>query len=240
MTGPVIEVADPETGELVSLPGLPALPGAGPLGLDLPPSLTWEQWAAYGATLQVAHRSIMWLLGDWLRYGERRFGETYVQAVEATGRAAQSLMNAKWVAERVEPSRRRAALSWSHHADVAVMEPDAQDELLGWAERSGAKRADLREAVRQRKVRDFAEAIGVGSRPREEVPPHPDSITAMGETLSADIAVWLIEGRLLAAQVRRGVPFAVVSSEQDSFDELVELIQVLDRAACDDARRAAA
>jgi hypothetical protein len=229
MTGPVIEVADPETGEIVTLPGLPALPGATPLGLDLPPSLSWEQWSAYGATLQVAHRSIMWLLGDWLVYGERRWPDRYTQAVEATGRAVQTLRNAAWVAGAIPPAGRHPGVSWSHHAEVASLEPAERNDLLGWAASMVVDRGELRAEIGRRGLR----------QPRKPAESDPMADANAELQLSLDLSRWLAEGRRIAAQVRRGVAFAVVSVEQDSLDELVELIQVLDRAACDDARRAA-
>jgi len=48
----------------------------------------------------------MWWVGDWLNYGEARYGEMYSQAIEITGYASQTLADAKWVASRIEPSRR--------------------------------------------------------------------------------------------------------------------------------------
>ena len=64
----------------------------------------------------------MFIIGDALRYGERRWGETYAQVMDATGMAYQTLANAKWVASRVPVQRRRTELSWSHHAEVASLE----------------------------------------------------------------------------------------------------------------------
>lgn len=234
---PVIKVADPATGELVTLPGLPALPGATPLGLDLPPSLTWDQWDAYGGVLQQAQRSILWLLGDWMRYGADRWPDRYEQAVDATGYAVRTARNAAWVAGSVEPSRRREKAPWWQHAEVAGLGPAAQDEMLDWCEAEDPRRDDLRAEIERRGLRQPRTVL-----PRGTVgePPHPDSISAMEASLSADLSRWLADGRALAARVRRGVPFTVHSTEQDTFDELVELLQVLDRAACDDARRAAA
>jgi len=41
-----------------------------------------------------------------------------------------SLRNNKWVADRVELSRRRDNLSFAHHAEVAKLEPDEQDYCI--------------------------------------------------------------------------------------------------------------
>ena len=38
-------------------------------------------------------------------------------------------MDAGWVAGKVETSRRREGLSWTHHREVAGLEPKEQDRL---------------------------------------------------------------------------------------------------------------
>jgi hypothetical protein len=202
VTGPVIEVADPATGELVSLPGLPALPFARPLGLDLPPSLTWEQWSAYGATLRTAQRSIMWLLGDWARYGEARWGQTYTQVAEETGRSPGVLRNAKYVAERfADLSRRRDDLDWSDHAEVASLRPDVADELLEKAAREELSTRELRAEVARRKGRNA--------------------------DISRDIERWLAEGERLAAAVGGGAVF-VALPDAATIDAVADLLAVVD------------
>jgi hypothetical protein len=99
-------------------------------GLELPPDLGFEQWRGIGAALQGVERSVMWWIGDWLRHGERRWGERYKQAVEKTGKSYDNLRTAKAVADRVGNDRRRSNLRWSHHADVAFLAPIEADELL--------------------------------------------------------------------------------------------------------------
>ena len=79
-----------ETGELVG-------PLSGTLtatGYHLPDGLTFDQWAAEGSVLLSMARSCMWWVGDWIRYGERRYGEKYAQAIEATGMTYGTLRNA--------------------------------------------------------------------------------------------------------------------------------------------------
>jgi hypothetical protein len=71
-------------------------------------------------------RACQWWIGDWLNYGERAYGEKYAQGMAATGYELQTLTNMAWVAARVEISRRREILSWSHHAEVAALESDEQ------------------------------------------------------------------------------------------------------------------
>ena len=71
---------------------------------------------------------------DWSAYGERWYVETYAQAVDLTGRDYGSLANMTYVAKQVDFSRRREKLSWSHHQEVAPLEPDEQDTWLELAE----------------------------------------------------------------------------------------------------------
>lgn len=148
-----------DTGEIVEIrPGGLALPGkVTSLSLELPADLPYEQWRGIGETLRGVERSLMWWIGDWLRYGEKRYGETYREAEAATGAAYQTLANAKLVAERVEISRRRENLSWSHHAEVAGVTPAQADALLTRAAAEGLSVRALRQEVG--KVRS-AQTIG--------------------------------------------------------------------------------
>ena len=61
----------------------------------------------------------MWAIGDWLNYGERRYGETFAQGVN--GYSVQTQMNAKWVSSRYEFSMRIENLSFTHHQIVAAL-----------------------------------------------------------------------------------------------------------------------
>lgn len=155
----VFDAVDPTTGEVVSFEGRQlVLPGrVHSVGLELPESLTYEQWQGIGSALQSVNRSVMWWVGDWLRYGERRWGEMYSQAIEETGRAERTLQNAKWVAEKFESSRRRELLSWRHHAEVAALPTGEADDLLDMAEREHMSTRELRLEVQKVKA---ARAIG--------------------------------------------------------------------------------
>jgi phage N-6-adenine-methyltransferase len=140
----------PETGEVVRLSGTGlALPGrATEVGLELPDNLSFEEWQGLGETLQGVERSVQWWLGDWAAYG-KRYGDKYEAAIEATGKSYSTVRMAKNVADRFEYARRRANLGWSHHREVAYLEPQEADVLLGTAEREGWSVRQLREAVKE-------------------------------------------------------------------------------------------
>ena len=107
-------------------------------------------------------RGVGWWLADWLRFGNAAYGERYGPAARITGYDKQSLMNRVYVASRVEPSRRRAKLSWSHHAEVAAFEPADQDDWLDRAERDQLSVRCLREAIRTQRRAGKAELHDVG------------------------------------------------------------------------------
>lgn len=122
----------------------------------LPENLNIGEWLQIGETLQRMERSVMWWLGDWWRYGERRYGEMSSQASrdmvrDRTGHALQTVKNAAWVADKIELSRRRDNVPFSHHAEVAALPVADADALLDVVEAEGVKRADLREMVKERK-----------------------------------------------------------------------------------------
>jgi N6-adenosine-specific RNA methylase IME4 len=125
------------------------LPGsATETGLDLPADLDFERWQEVGATLGRIGRACQWWIGDWLNYGERTYGETYAQAIDATGYEYGSVANMAYVAGRIELSRRRESLSWSHHQEVAPLEPAEQDKWLDRAAVENLNRNELRRVVK--------------------------------------------------------------------------------------------
>jgi site-specific DNA-methyltransferase (adenine-specific) len=122
----------------------------------LPENLNIGEWMAIGETLQRMERSVMWWLGDWWRYGERRYGEMASQASrdmvkDVTGHAYNTVRNASIVAGKFESARRRANVPFSHHAEVAALPAQEAEALLDEVEQTGLNRADLRERVKERK-----------------------------------------------------------------------------------------
>lgn len=121
--------------------------------LSLPAGMTFEQWEAVGEQLAYAEGAVLFWVGDWWHYGDHHYGERAAQARAAGegGFAYQTLRNAGWVCGQVEPSRRRDNLSFAHHAEVAGLEPDAQDAILARAVNERMTRGDVRAAVREAK-----------------------------------------------------------------------------------------
>jgi hypothetical protein len=122
-----------------------------------PGDLPVGDWIEQGRWLGAVGRASGWWIGDWIRYGNGRYGEKYGEAARLTGYDPQSLMNMAYVAGRYEPSRRREGLSFSHHAELAAL--SAADQEL-WLDRIEAGqlsvralRFELREARRRTALR---------------------------------------------------------------------------------------
>jgi hypothetical protein len=115
-------------------------------------SLTLSEWIRQGRTLGAVGRASGWWIGDWIRFGNARYGEKYDVAARISGYDAHSLMNMAYVASRFETSRRREKLSFSHHAEVAALPPEEQEQWLDRAELEGLSsrriRAELRRGAR--------------------------------------------------------------------------------------------
>jgi hypothetical protein len=101
-----------------------------------------------------------WWVGDWIRYGSAHWGEKYAEAARVTGLDAKTLRNIAYVASRFDLSRRRDNLSWTHHAELAALVPDQQDEWLDRALLLRLSPGDLRIELRaaQRPLRSAGEA----------------------------------------------------------------------------------
>ncbi|HEY0392510.1 MAG TPA: hypothetical protein VGC63_12435 [Solirubrobacterales bacterium] len=140
-----------------------------------------HEWAAAGRRIGAVGRCIQWLLGDWIAYGNTKFGERYTRASKITGYDPQTLMNMVYVASRFSISRRRENLSWSHHEALASMDPSEQNRWLDEASEHRWSVLDLRMMLRAaRKERKEEEELSPGGA---------DALAARGPGERAQAAV---------------------------------------------------
>ncbi|MFC4374170.1 hypothetical protein ACFO5K_08625 [Nocardia halotolerans] len=138
-----------------------------------------EEWLRHGEKLGTIGRAAAWWIGDWVNFGNVKFGEKYSRAARITGYDVQSLMNMAYVASRFSTGRRRERLSWSHHAEVAALPEADQDRWLRHADESKLSVRGLREALRteRRKAaarsRDGDSAIVSPADPADQDVPDP-------------------------------------------------------------------
>lgn len=136
-----------------------------------------REWVDHGRRLGIIGRGVGWWIGDWLRYGNMKFGERYVRASRITGYDTQTLMNMVYVASAYDPSQRRDKLSWSHHAELAAMHPDERDRWLDLAETNRMSVRCLREEVRrEQRMRTLAASSDIPATAELPAPAseHPD------------------------------------------------------------------
>lgn len=120
--------------------------------LTLPDDLTIAAWQEFGAVLGRMERSVQWWTGDWVRFGEARYGEMYSQALDSMDREYGTLANYVYVSDRFDSSRRRENLSWGHHREVAADPPEVADKWLDVAESEALSVMELRKARRRSRV----------------------------------------------------------------------------------------
>ncbi|MBI3937165.1 MAG: hypothetical protein HY323_09325 [Betaproteobacteria bacterium] len=156
-----------------SLPilALPPLPGTlRATSWTLPTKLSYGEYErlcrSFGGGARGLSNMLQWAAGDLICYGERLYGEKTYHALEFLGFDERTLSNYARVASVFPLARRRALpLTHAHHAEVAALHPEEQDEWLDKAAKEGWTRAELRRAMK----RETAEASGPD-------PPHPPHI----------------------------------------------------------------
>ena len=117
-------------------------------GLVITNGATFEECQGVDEKLNKIEGSVQWWRGDLLNFAEQKYGQMYSQFLDEDNRNYQTLRIQKYVASRLEMFRRRNILSWSHHAEVAGLEPPEQDELLDKAEDKGWSFREMRKQVR--------------------------------------------------------------------------------------------
>lgn len=118
------------------------------VGLQIPSNLSFKEWEMAGGQLAGVVDSSSWWLGDWLVYGKDNYADRYQRGIRTAGLKYQTLRNYAWVSRRFSLSRRRAKLSFQHHAEVASLPMEEQELWLDRAEQRGWTTKLLRNALR--------------------------------------------------------------------------------------------
>ncbi|MDB1086965.1 LmbU family transcriptional regulator [Streptomyces sp. ACA25] len=136
------------------------------VGLQFPAGLTFENWESAGRQLSGIVNSTSWWLGDWLVYGKDHYSDRYERGVRAAGLQYQTLRNYAWVSRRFAINRRRGALSFQHHAELASRPVEEQERWLDQAEQQGWSTKQLRRAMRLERG-DEAREVGQAAATRQ-------------------------------------------------------------------------
>ena len=120
-----------------------------PTGLFCRRALTFDEWRTVGSTLWRDLNSYQWALGDWWCSDSHSYGERKSAARSIVGREFKTLVHYGSTARKVESARRRECLSFSHHIEVAKLQPKQQSYWLSVAVEEKLSVKVLRQKISQ-------------------------------------------------------------------------------------------
>ncbi|WP_369193164.1 LmbU family transcriptional regulator [Streptomyces djakartensis] len=217
----------PHSGPATALPPRqPRTAAAGPrggqvlttkVGLQMPSRMAYEEWERAGRQLADVLDSSSWWLGDWLVYGKDHYTDRYQRGIRTAGLSYQTLRNYAWVSRRFELGRRRAALSFQHHAELASMTVEEQDRWLDRAEQERWTTRQLRTAVR-------AERHG------DQRPGGPAEPIRRLEVRGSRLQRWHAAAEQLGVDFEQWVTAALDSAAASTLEDLGSLEERVERA----------
>ncbi|MEU1041044.1 LmbU family transcriptional regulator [Streptomyces sp. NPDC005551] len=140
------------------------------VGLQMPARMAYDEWERAGRQLADVLDSSSWWLGDWMVYGKDHYTDRYQRGIRAAGLSYQTLRNYAWVSRRFDLTRRRAALSFQHHAELASMPVEEQDLWLERAEQRQWTTKQLRGAIRAARQSEQQPSVAAEPSRRLDVP----------------------------------------------------------------------
>ena len=126
-------------------------------GIQFNDELSFDEWDTLGQQLGEVGKSIGFIIGDWINYGEGRYGEKYDESLARTGLAYTTLAHYSYVARKIQFCLRKQNLDYSVHATVAKLKTD--EEKQHWLDMS--EKHDL-------SVRRLRKSINFGRLATEE------------------------------------------------------------------------
>jgi hypothetical protein len=119
-----------------------------PTGIQFHDELEFSEWESLGEKIAPLGKSIGFIIGDWINYGENRYGKKYDEALRRTGLAYQTLMDFAYVSRKIEISLRNENLDFTHHRVVAKLKtPDEKEHWLNMAEKHNLGIRRLRKSI---------------------------------------------------------------------------------------------
>lgn len=138
-------------------------------GLDLPPDLTFTEWAGALRHAELLVEAGPWFLVDLMAYGEAHFGERHSDALptaeeDPTGASQSRLKQAAWMASVYPADTRVPGLTYTHHRVAADLEPETRARVLRDAAAGGWSTRELIAVVKTKQEAD-RRAIDGASEP---------------------------------------------------------------------------
>jgi hypothetical protein len=141
-------------------------------GLQIHADLSFDEWSSMAPAIGEAARSVAFVIGDWLLYGEDHFRgqfrlpgfesdqveagrvgtDLYREAIRLTGLDNQTLWSYVYVARKVPASLRNKDLSWEHHKIVAKLPAREQAKWLDVAAEAASTEAPISTRLLRRSI----------------------------------------------------------------------------------------
>lgn len=99
-----------------------------PTGIQFHQELSFDEWDTLGQKLAPVANSIRFIVGDWINYGQSRWGEKYEEALKRTGLAYSTLSGYAYVARKVDFCLRKQNLDYCLHETVAKLKTDEEKQ----------------------------------------------------------------------------------------------------------------
>lgn len=120
-------------------------------GLEAIGNPTYDQWELCGKFIRQAEGAVHFWIGDWLNYGESKWGQMYSQAMEETGYSYDTLKQDKWIAGKIDLCDRSHNLGIAHAKEIASL---PEEEKKFWAEelkKEAIPVRELKEKIKEKK-----------------------------------------------------------------------------------------
>jgi hypothetical protein len=163
------------------------------VGVAIVDGLEFDDWLAVGRRLLRLAEASAWWVGDWLVYGEWRYGERYQTVVDQLQLKYDRVRDYAYVAANVPPIIRRSDLTFTHHRIVAKLAPCEQRH---WLERAAAEGWPTRVLANALRGPRLIEPAGRASPPEQlrlEVGLHQlDRWRAAADHASVAVTAWAV------------------------------------------------
>lgn len=120
------------------------------LGLEMPETISIEEWSEIGRRFGDALQKAAWSIGDWMVYGERKWGKqlhfdgadfdpkvrgrtnsaAFDEAIKSTGLDRNTLSHYASVCRRIPREKRSERFSFAHHRVLSMLESERMGEWM--------------------------------------------------------------------------------------------------------------
>lgn len=115
--------------------------------------VTRDEWQKVFDALNHIEGCVQFWIGDCLKYREQKWG-MYDDIAEETGIDTGTLKKYKMISEKVPTSARFEELTFSHHSEVAKLEPEKQKQFLQKAVDENLSVRELRTEIKKTEVKE--------------------------------------------------------------------------------------